>query len=97
MPLEEKLDQKYAQMWNEACLWKIPTGIVPFEANGVLTEREVALFAEGCWNVLENMADDGLITRSALRRYHEKENNWPPGQSKIEVGYAPPNFKEDRQ
>ena len=86
-PLEQELDAKYAEMWIQANVGKIPRGAEPLRHTGELTEREVGIYSEACWHVLQMMAEDALITRKSLRAAHERANGWPSGRSKITEGY----------
>lgn len=86
--LPSKLDKKYAKLWNQTCGWKIPRSLKPFRITGKLTRRENDLYAGACWKVLNMMAQDGLISRDALRYWHNKENGWK-NWSTIDEGYVP--------
>jgi hypothetical protein len=88
--LRPELDAKYAKLWNQTAGWEIPEGLEPFKMDGGLSPREQDIYTEGLWKVLDLMANDGLVTRAALRRAHDEKNGWEPGRSKIHAGYVPP-------
>lgn len=85
--LPEKLDKKYARIWNESCSWKIPKGFRPFSRSEPLTPKEKEMFTTGIWMTVDMMARDGLISQEMLRYWHNKENGWD-NRSKINDGYT---------
>lgn len=65
------LENKYAQMWCEANIWKVPTKLhIPKRP-----ESPERMFISGAWAVLEQLHKDGVISEIALDKHWKSVTN----------------------
>lgn len=89
--IPKNLDYKYASLWHDANSHKLPAILKPMGWLKPLNERDLRIHTTAIYQVMNMLAEDGLIKQETIREIHNKENGWV-NRSRIKIFKIPAYF-----